>query len=85
VAFLIAATANISLIGYFAHGLLKDRQITLWIIILLFIMYTFLFVLLQLNDFAFLAGNIGLLIALGFIMKASLKIGQSNPTSDDNL
>lgn len=78
VAFLIASVANIAMIGYFAYGLLKDKTLTIWVISLLVIMYTFLFVLLQLNDYAFLAGNIGLLIALGFIMKASLKIGNKN-------
>lgn len=75
VAYLIASLVNVSMIGYFAFGLLKDKTLTLWVITLLVIMYAFLFVLLQLNDYAFLAGNIGLLIALGFIMKASLKIG----------
>ncbi len=78
VAFLIASVANIAMIGYFAYGLLKDKTLTIWVISLLVIMYTFLFVLLQLNDYAFLAGNIGLLIALAFIMKASLKIGNKN-------
>jgi inner membrane protein len=64
------------MIGLFANGLLKDKQLTLWVVLLLTIMYLFLFVLLQLNDYAFLAGNIGLLIALGFIMRASLKLGR---------
>lgn len=77
-AFLVAAVINVAMISYFAFGLLKDKTLTLWVTALLVIMYAFLFVLLQLNDYAFLAGNIGLLIALGFIMKASLKISQKN-------
>jgi inner membrane protein len=75
-AYLAAAAANVAMIGLFANGLLKDKQLTLWVVLLLTIMYLFLFVLLQLNDYAFLAGNIGLLIALGFIMRASLKLGR---------
>jgi inner membrane protein len=74
-AYLVAAAANVAMIGLFAKGLLGDKQLTVWVVGLLTIMYLFLFVLLQLNDYAFLAGNIGLLIALGFIMKASLKLG----------
>ena len=75
IAFLIASIVNVAMIGYFANELLKDKTLTIWVVTLLVIMYSFLFVLLQLNDYAFLAGNIGLLIALAFIMKASLKIG----------
>lgn len=78
IAFLIASIVNVAMIGYFAYGLLNDKTLTTWVVALLVIMYGFLFVLLQLNDYAFLAGNIGLLIALGFIMKASLKIRSSN-------
>jgi inner membrane protein len=77
IAFLIASIVNVAMIGYFAYGLLKDKTLTTWVVALLLIMYSFLFVLLQLNDYAFLAGNIGLLIALAFIMKASLKIRNS--------
>jgi inner membrane protein len=61
----------------YSYGMIKDRQQAFWIFIMLSILYAFLFVLLQLNDFAFLAGNIGLLLALGAIMKASLKIKTS--------
>lgn len=80
-AYLIAALINVVMISFFAFGLLKDKNLTLWVTALLVIMYAFLFVLLQLNDYAFLAGNIGLLIALGFIMRASLKISQKNSES----
>ncbi len=78
IAYLVATVINVAMIGYFAYGLLKDKKLTSWVTALLVIMYLFLFVLLQLNDYAFLAGNIGLLIALGIIMKASLKIGNKN-------
>jgi inner membrane protein len=58
IAFLIASIVNVAMIGYFAYGLLKDKTLTTWVVALLLIMYSFLFVLLQLNDYAFLAGNI---------------------------
>ncbi len=73
-AYLIASVVNIVVIGLFAYGLLQDFRLTSWVVGLLVLMYTFLFVLLQLNDLAFLAGNIGLVIILSIIMKASLRL-----------
>lgn len=78
-AYLIASIVNIVVIGLFAYGLLQDIRLTSWVTGLLILMYSFLFVLLQLNDLAFLAGNIGLVIILSVIMKASLKLtGQAS-------
>lgn len=74
IAYLIASVINIAVIGLFAYGLLQDVRLTSWVTGLLVLMYSFLFVLLQLNDLAFLAGNIGLVIILSVIMKASLKL-----------
>jgi len=76
IAYVIASTANISIISLFAYGLLQNLRLTSWITGLLILMYSFLFVLLQLNDLAFLAGNIGLVIILSVIMKASLKLSR---------
>lgn len=73
-AYLIACTAIIVMVTLYSYGILGDRQQALWVFLILSVLYMFLFVLLQLNDFAFLAGNIGLFLALGFIMKASSKI-----------
>ncbi|MFT3739301.1 MAG: cell envelope integrity protein CreD [Breznakibacter sp.] len=74
----VASVVNMAMIGIFAHGLLKDKTLTGWVVALLLVMYGFMFVLLQLNDYAFLAGNVGLVIALAFVMKASLKLRQNN-------
>lgn len=76
IAYLIASVVNIVIIGLFAYGLLQDARLTSWVTGLLVLMYTFLFVLLQLNDLAFLAGNIGLVIILSVIMKASLRLSR---------
>lgn len=73
-AYLVAALAIIGLITYYTFGILKDKKQTYWVGGLLVVLYSFMFVLLQLNDYAFLAGNIGLLIVLAVIMKASLKL-----------
>ena len=77
-AYLAASTSIILMVTLYSYGVLKDKAQALWVAALLIVLYAFLFVLLQLNDFAFLAGNIGLFIALAFIMKASTKIKSTN-------
>ncbi len=77
-AYIAASLGIISMVTLYSYGILKDGKQAFWIFTLLIILYTFLFVLLQLNDFAFLAGNLGLFVALGFIMKASSKIKSAN-------
>jgi inner membrane protein len=41
---------------------------------LLVFLYAFIFVLLSLNDYAYLAGNVGLFILLAATMRISLKL-----------
>ncbi len=77
-AYIIASCAIITMVSLYSYGVLKDKVQSFWIAALLITLYLFLFILLQLNDFAFLAGNIGLFIALGFIMKASTKLKNTN-------
>ncbi|MBS2097038.1 cell envelope integrity protein CreD [Carboxylicivirga linearis] len=77
-AYLAASASIILMVTLYSYGVLKDKAQALWVAALLIVLYTFLFVLLQLNDFAFLAGNIGLFVALAFIMKASTKIKSTN-------
>ncbi|MBN2744100.1 MAG: cell envelope integrity protein CreD [Marinilabiliaceae bacterium] len=74
VAYWVAAAAIVGMIGFYSFGILHDRVLAGWVVGLLVVLYGFLFVLLQLNDFAFLAGNIGLIVVLGIVMKASLKL-----------
>ncbi|MBK3517843.1 cell envelope integrity protein CreD [Carboxylicivirga marina] len=81
-AYLVAALSIITLVTSYSYGMIRDKQQAFWIFIMLSVLYLFLFVLLQLNDFAFLAGNIGLLIALGAIMKASLKIKTATTSTE---
>lgn len=72
-AYLIASVATISLISWFTGSILKDKK-TAWIVLgLLMLLYIFIFVLLTLNDYAYLAGNIGLFVILAVIMFQSVK------------
>lgn len=76
-AYLIASVATISLITAYSHSLMRNKRNTITVTLLLLALYAFLYILLQLNEYAFLAGNIGLFVILGIIMRASLKINKN--------
>ncbi len=73
-AYLISAAAITGLLAFFTANLLKSFRHTAIFILLLVLLYTFIYILLNLTDYAFLAGNIGLFISLLAIMYASLKV-----------
>ncbi len=74
IAYLVSGIAIIGMIAAFAHSLYKKKQVTLTVIATLVILYTFLFVILQLMDYSLLFGNIGLAVILGIVMYFSRKI-----------
>lgn len=72
--YLIAAAATITLISSFIFWITKDRKICLLFSAILAIFYSFIFVLMQLQDFSLLAGTVGLFIILAVMMRLSTKI-----------
>jgi len=74
VAYLISACAVISLITGYAKAILKKRGVTLMVGGILVILYTYLYILLQLEDYALLMGSIGLFVVLSLIMYLTRKI-----------
>lgn len=73
-AYLISSVATIGLITAFAGAIFKDRKPTLTLAVILAALYGFLYVILQLEGAALLAGSIGLFVILGVIMYVSNKI-----------
>lgn len=73
-AYLISAGAVISLISGYAKAILKNRYVTLMVGGILVILYTYLYILLQLEDYALLMGSVGLFIVLSAIMYLTRKI-----------
>jgi inner membrane protein len=75
-AYLISSAATIMLITAFTGALFKNRKTSLIVFGMLLLLYGFIFILLTLNDYAYLAGNIGLFILLAVIMRlvARMKI-----------
>ena len=77
-AFIVSAIATLLLIAGYIQAILKSKYLTLLIIGILTILYTFIFVIIQLQDYALLIGSIGIFIILGLVMYFSRKIDWYN-------
>ncbi len=73
-AYVIASAATASLIGTFIWSLLKNRKVALVFTSILTMFYSFIFVILQLQDLALLVGSIGLFLIVALLMYLSQKI-----------
>ena len=80
-AYLIATVSTITLITAFLRMLVRNFRPVLLLMVMLVLLYSFIFILLTLNDYAYLAGNIGLFILLAITMILSVKLRLFN---DDN-
>ncbi len=72
--YLIACVMTIAMIVVFMASITKDKKTALGIGLLLAVLYTFVYVLLQLESYALLVGSVGLFIILGIAMFATQKI-----------
>jgi len=73
-AYVISSISTITIISVFLKALLKKQKTAILISGLLVFLYAFIFVLLTLNDYAYLAGNIGLFILLSVTMILSVRL-----------
>lgn len=78
IAFIISASATLLLIAGYVKAILKSNALTFLLIGILFIIYTFIFIIIQLQDFALLIGSIGIFIILCLVMYFSRKIDWYN-------
>lgn len=78
IAYLISAVAVVTMISLYSKQLFRNmRSVTLTATILT-LLYSFIFVLIRLEDTALLVGSIGLFIVLGIVMYSSRKIDWYN-------
>ena len=70
----LGAAATIGLIGWYVGVMLHSRKVALFITFLLIVQYGFVFILIQLQDYALLMGSLGLFVTLAIVMQASRKI-----------
>lgn len=77
-AYLIAGIAVVFLISVYTKAILKSFKFMAFIAASLAALYTFIFVIIQLENYALLVGSIGLFLILGAIMMISRKIDWKN-------
>ncbi|MDW5288541.1 cell envelope integrity protein CreD [Formosa sp. PL04] len=77
-AYVIAGASVIVLITLYSKSILKNIKFPLFIGLSLTILYTFIFVIIQLESYALLVGSIGLFVILAAVMYASRKIDWQN-------
>jgi inner membrane protein len=73
-AYLISAAAVISLITGYAKAILKNHYVTMMVGGILAILYAYLYILLQMEDYALLMGSIGLFLVLSVVMYLTRKV-----------
>ncbi|MBI1225299.1 MAG: cell envelope integrity protein CreD [Bacteroidetes bacterium] len=74
IAYLVSSTATIGLITGYSYSVLGIKRLVFQLLGMLIAIYGFIFVLLQLEDFALLAGSIGVFVALAAVMYSSRKV-----------
>ncbi len=72
-AYAVASFATIGLIGWFVSGVLSSGKLSLLLSVILLFVYSYVFTILQLQDYALLLGSIGLFATLAIIMYFSRK------------
>jgi inner membrane protein len=73
-AYIVASLSTIGLISWFVKGVLGSGKLSMFLALVLVLMYSYIFTILQLQDFALLLGSIGLFITLAIIMYFSRKM-----------
>lgn len=82
-AYIIAAVSTIALISLFLRKLVRSYRPVILISGMLIFLYSFIFILLTLNDYAYLAGNIGLFFLLAVTMAVSTKFRLFNSSAQN--
>jgi inner membrane protein len=77
-AYLIAGTSVVVLITIYSKSILKSLKFSSFIGISLIALYTFVYVIIQLENYALLVGSIGLFLILATVMFVSRKIDWHN-------
>jgi inner membrane protein len=73
-AYAIAGIATIGLITWFVKGILGSFKLSAFLSGILILMYSYVFTILQLQDYALLLGSLGLFFTLAVVMHYSKKI-----------
>jgi inner membrane protein len=73
-AYAIATAATVALVTWFVKGILQSTKLSVLLSLLLVLLYSYVFTILQLQDYALLLGSVGLFLTLAVVMYYSRKI-----------
>jgi inner membrane protein len=73
IAYVIASVATIGLIMWFVRSLLGSFKLSALLSVVLMLLYSYVFTILQLQDYALLMGSVGLFLTLATVMYFSKK------------
>ena len=76
-AYSIAGAAVVAMITLYSISILKNRKFPMFIGAALTVLYSFIYVIIQMEDYALLVGSIGLFLILGAVMYFSRRIDWS--------
>ncbi|MCL1969236.1 MAG: cell envelope integrity protein CreD [Bacteroidetes bacterium] len=84
-AYLTASAATILMTTIYFYSLIKQKLATFVLAGIMIILYAFLYIILQVEDFALLFGSIFLFVILGVIMFVSnkIKLGKQTPMNEE--
>lgn len=74
IGYLVAGASVVVMIGLYSRSIMKNIKFPAFIALSLTALYTFIYVIIQLEDYALLVGSIGLFLILGAVMYISRKI-----------
>ena len=77
-AYLVAGISVVVLITVYSKSILKNFKFPMFICLSLTALYTFIYVIIQLENYALLVGSIGLFVILAIVMFVSRKIDWNN-------
>jgi len=83
-AFIVSALSTLLLIGGYVKAILKSQKLSLLISGILSILYLFIFVIIQLQDYALLIGSIGIFLILALVMYYSRQIDWYNLNMEED-
>lgn len=72
--YVVSSVATIVLIAWFVKDILSSPALSIVLSLVLLLVYTYVFTILQLQDYALLLGSVGLFITLAVIMHFSKKV-----------
>ena len=83
-AYILSALVTTVIITGYSKGILKNNRFTLTVCGILIILYSYLYIVLQLEDYALIMGSVGLLIVLSAVMYITRKIDWYSLGKDQN-